>query len=108
MSNAETDLMAGALVIPADQIAPACRAIADTLGVKEARVPEELDGLGFCTQWPAQPNTALVIARFTGELAGSADAVVAALAPFVLDGTTLDWEDNNGVKWRYLLTAGTR
>lgn len=107
MSTVETDLMAGALVIPADQIAPARRAIAHTLGVDETQVPAELAGLGFCTQWPAPPNTALVIARFTGELAGPADAVVAALAPFVPDGTTLDWEDNNGAKWRYLLTAGT-
>lgn len=102
----ETDLMAGALVIPAGQIAPARQALAATLGVEDAQVPGELAGLGFRTQWPAQPDTVLAITGFTGELEGTADAVVAALAPFVPDGTTLDWEDDNGVKWRYLIAAG--
>jgi hypothetical protein len=96
MSHVETDLMAGALVIAPDRIAAAHDAMAGALEVDNARVSAELAELGFCTQWPAQPDTPLVVSEFTGQLAGPADAVIAALAPFVADGTTLDWEDNNG------------
>ena len=106
MSNVETDLMEGALVIAPDQIPQAQRAISETLGVEPGRISAELSRLGFCTRWPVSPDTSLVVSGFTGELAGRADSVVAALAPFVADGTILDWEDNNGVRWRYLLTAG--
>jgi hypothetical protein len=106
MSNAETDLMEGALVIAPAQISAALRAISGTLGIDPGRISAELSVLGFCTQWPATPDTPLVIPGFTGELAGPADSVVSALAPFVADGTTLDWEDNNGVRWRYVLTGG--
>jgi hypothetical protein len=107
MNHIETDLMAGALVIAPDRIADAHQAMAGALEVDNAQVSAELAARGFCTQWPTQPDAPLVISGFTGRLAGEADAVIAALAPFVDDGTTLDWEDNNGVKWRYLLTHGT-
>ncbi|WP_156751426.1 hypothetical protein [Mycobacterium sp. 1245111.1] len=102
----ETDLMDGAIVIAADQIAAAGTAAAGVLSVDPTQVSAELAALGFCAQWPAQPHAPLVIAGFSGQLDGTADAVITALAPFVDDGTTLDWEDTNGVKWRYLLTGG--
>ncbi|APD84585.1 hypothetical protein AN480_29880 (plasmid) [Mycobacterium intracellulare subsp. chimaera] len=106
MSYVETDLMAGALVIAPAMIPGAKRAIADALEVDSARVAGELAELGFSVQWPPHPETSLVISGFTGELQGRADAVIASLVPFVDDGSTLDWEDSNGVRWRYLLTDG--
>ncbi|PBA68826.1 hypothetical protein CKJ76_26065 [Mycobacterium avium] len=87
-------------------IAGAQHAIAGALEVDSAQVAGELAELGFRVQWPPHPENALVISGFTGELEGRADAVIASLAPFVDDGTTLDWEDSNGIRWRYLLTQG--
>jgi hypothetical protein len=93
--------MDGALVVAADRMPDALAAVAVACDVEPEVAVAALTGLGFAVVAIAGAMEALIVNGFRGELEGQADAAVAALAPFVEDGTTLGWEDDNGNRWRY-------
>lgn len=105
MSALETDLMAGALVVAADRVPDALAGVAAACGVEPAAAVSAVTGLGFSVATTGTKGE-LIVHGFRGELEGQADSVVAALAPFVEDGTTLEWEDDNGNRWRYRIAGG--
>lgn len=105
MSPVGTDLIEGALVIAPERV-PAALAVLGAGGGGGAEGAAVLSGLGFTVALPGGETGPLVVNGFRGQLDGPADAAVAALAPFVDDGTTLLWEDNNGVRWRYVISGG--
>lgn len=105
MSLIGTDLIEGALVIAPERV-PAALAVLGAGGDGDAQGAAALSGLGFTVARPGGETGPLVVNGFRGQLDGPADAAVAALAPFVDDGTTLLWEDDNGARWRYVISGG--
>lgn len=105
MSLIGTDLIDGALVI-APECVPAALAVLGAAGAGHAEATAALSSLGFTVARPGGETGRLVVNGFRGQLDGPADAAVAALAPFVDDGTTLLWEDDNGARWRYVISGG--
>lgn len=101
-----TDLLDGALVIAGDQKELALRAITEALGataVGSARA--ELSAIGFSVDDHQVPG-ALVVNGFRGVFDDTVEKVLATLAPYADEGATLMWEDDNGNRWRHLLTGG--
>lgn len=105
MSPVATDLIEGALVIAPERV-PAALAVLGAGGAGDAQGAAALSGLGFTVARPGGETGPLVVNGFRGQLDGPADAAVAALASFVDDGTTLLWEDDNGARWRYVISGG--
>lgn len=101
-----TDLLDGALVIGGDQKGLALRAITGVLGVTAgASVRAELSAIGFSVDDHQVPG-ALVVNGFRGVFDDTVERVLAALAPYADEGATLVWEDDNGNRWRHLVTGG--
>lgn len=105
MSMIDTDLIDGALVIAPERVLAALAVLAAD-GNGSAEGAATLSGLGFTVTRPGGETGPLVVNGFRGQLDGSPAAAVAALAPFVDDGTTLLWEDDNGARWRYVISGG--
>jgi hypothetical protein len=105
MTVCEADLMDGALVIAAGQMTAALAAVEQVLNAAPGAGRTALAELGF-TVGDGPPADGLVVNAFRGVIEGPADATLGALAPYVDDGTTLVWEDDNGERWRYLIAAG--
>lgn len=104
MSAIETDLIDGALTISAQDTAAALAATESALGAAAGSARHALTSLGFTL---TEPDAAFGVIGFRGVLDGSADVALDALAPFA-DGQALVFEDDNGVRWRYLMAAGRR
>lgn len=101
-----TDLLDGALVIAGDQKGIALRAIAEALGVTAGdSARAELSAIGFSVDDHQVPG-ALVVNGFRGVFDDTVEKVLAALAPYADEGAALMWEDDNGNRWRHLLTGG--
>lgn len=103
----KVDLIQGALVIAAERVPAALEALAATGELDEQ--PGTLRGLqdlGFAVHPRTACTEPLIVNGFHGRLEAAAEAAVIALAPFVEADTTLDWEDDNGERWRYLIAGG--
>lgn len=104
MIAVEADLMDGALTISAQDTAAALAAAESALSAAPGSARHALTSLGFAL---TEPDAAFSVIGFRGVLDGPADAALDALAPFA-DGQTLVFEDDNGVRWRYLMAGGQR
>ncbi|WP_237099491.1 hypothetical protein [Mycobacteroides abscessus] len=102
-----TDLLDGALVVAGDKKGLALRALTEALGGAEGgSALATLSAIGFKVDDHQVPG-ALVVNGFRGVFDDTVEKVLAALAPYADDGGTMMWEDDNGCRWRHLLTGGT-
>lgn len=99
------DLIDGVLAVYEDRLAAALAAMEAVLACEPGTGRAVLAELGF-TGHDATEAGGLVLTGFRGVLDGPADAALAELARFAADGTTLSWEDDNGVRWRYVVFEG--
>lgn len=103
MSAVEVDLIDGALWVDPAQIPAAIAAMENALEAAAGTGRDILIELGFTL---TVDDVNFAVTDFRGVLDGPADAALHALAPYAKDYSALHWEDDNGVRWRYIFQGG--
>lgn len=74
----------------------------------DATITDILENLGFTVQWEGTPDDSDLISLYTDEPTRSYDeeTYLAAIAPYIENGSHLDFEGEDGYRWRYAFRDG--
>lgn len=100
----DVELMDGSLVIAGEHFDEAMGAVEVGLGAPVGSWRELLTELGFALD-EQQVRGGVVITGYRGAFDDPVDQVLAALAPYVGD-RILVWENDEGIRWRYVFADG--